>query len=111
VTKSSEARYELLRFMEGIHDNFGIDWNVVSWEDCRRPLVSALAARLYIQYTSRDDHNGIPRAIETQADFWKSYYRTTGNTQQYIDKSHLLDTGMSSKRHNPSSQCLSHSDR
>lgn len=95
VTKSVEAEHELYPYFTEIHNELSIDWHIVTWQDCRRPLVSALAARLYIQYTSRDNHNGIPRDIESQADFWKSYYRTSGSTQDFINKCNNLETGMS----------------
>ena len=93
ITKSTQAEYELYQYIQEIHITFGINWENVVWEDCRRPLVSALAARLYIQYTSRNNHNGIPRDIDSQADFWKTYYRTSGNTQDFIDKCNALETG------------------
>ncbi|KAK2157276.1 hypothetical protein LSH36_194g05095 [Paralvinella palmiformis] len=93
TTKSTSAEHELYPYIEEIHSKLSIDWQIVTWQDCRRPLVSALAARLYIQYTSRDNNNGIPRDISSQADFWKTYYRTSGSTQDYIDKCNALETG------------------
>jgi hypothetical protein len=84
----------LFNYIKEIQDIFGIDWPSLTWEECRKPLVSGLAARLYLHYNSRADTNGIPRDIVGQATFWQTYYRTTGNPQEYIDKSNALETGI-----------------
>ena len=44
---------------------------------------------------ARSDHSGIPRDIEAQADYWKKYYRTTGDTDHFIDASNELEEGCS----------------
>ena len=41
----SNARYAFI--FDDIETLLGINWSQTTWEDCRRPLYSALAARLY----------------------------------------------------------------
>jgi len=65
----------LLHHIKEIQKNFGIDWLSVEWKDLRRPLYSALGARLYILYRSRMYSDDIPRSIEDQATFWYTHYR------------------------------------
>ena len=48
---------------------------------------------LFIQ--ARNDYYGIPRDIEGQADFWKQYYRTTGDVDYFIEASSELEQGCS----------------
>ena len=46
-------------------------------------------------FQARDDKNGIPRDIEGQADFWTTYYRTTGDVDYFIEASNELEQGCS----------------
>ena len=46
-------------------------------------------------FQARYDYSGIPRDIEGQADFWKTYYRTTGDVTYFIEASSELEQGCS----------------
>jgi len=95
TTQASSANVVLLEYIKGIQASFGIDWPSVTWEDLRKPLYSALGARMYILYNSRNDPNGIPRDIEGQATFWCAYYRPAGDEQDYIAAANALEKGCS----------------
>ena len=44
------SMYNLVEYsdvFEAIENTFGINWIQTAWEDCRKPLYSAIAARLY----------------------------------------------------------------
>ena len=55
-----------------IQEHFGIDWRTVQWMDLRKPLYSALAARLLLSNKPR----AIPRDLRGQAEYWKQHYNT-----------------------------------
>ena len=67
---------------EGIREKFQIDWPSVTWRDLRRPLYSAIAARLvlFVAPTSIPQTSDIP----AQAEFWMQYYNTGGSTANFI---------------------------
>ena len=94
LTQDSAVRSVLLQQIKDIQKAFGIDWPSVKWTDLTKPLYSALGARLYIQYSSRNEKNGIPRAVNDQATFWKKYYRTNGDTTYFVTQSNRLEQGM-----------------
>lgn len=73
---------------------FGITWTNVMWRDMRKPLYSALGARLYMTYSSR--RTAIPRAVSNQATYWVDYYRPTGDKNKFIGDANLLDEGVAS---------------
>ena len=50
-------------------------------------------ARMYIAYSSRDAKDGIPRDIDGQAEFWKKYYRPSGDIQDYLAAADALEKG------------------
>ncbi|XP_022079888.1 integrin alpha-11-like isoform X2 [Acanthaster planci] len=47
-----------------------IDWNQTTWEDCRRPLYSALAARMFFHSLQ----SNVPQGLNSQAVFWRDRY-------------------------------------
>jgi len=69
-----------------IREKFGIDWSTVRWEELTKPLHSAIGARLYLQYVSRNKAGGIPRAIDEQGQFWATFYMpSTGPGKNAVD--------------------------
>lgn len=50
----------------------GLDWLGTTWEDCRDPVYSCLAARLYLAAIPE----AVPSSLEDQAAYWKKYYNT-----------------------------------
>jgi len=93
VTQSSSDNVVMLQYIKDIQKAFGIDWPSVTWDELTKPLHSALGARLYIQYQSRSDPSGIPREINDQAQFWKKYYRSNGDVNNFISAANRLETG------------------
>ncbi|XP_072040074.1 uncharacterized protein, partial [Amphiura filiformis] len=68
-----------------IKQAFGIDWQAVQQSDLRKPLYSAIAARLYLSNIKP----AIPKDLEAQAAYWKKYYNTeagAGTEQDFIDR-------------------------
>ena len=69
-----------------IQQQFNIDWPSVQWEDLRKPLYSALAARLFLSNIPEP----IPLASDVtgQASYWKMYYNTpagAGTEEKFIE--------------------------
>ena len=83
------SKYEL------ILQQFSIVWQSVQFSDLRRPLYSALAARL-VMFTA-------PRAIPSdtdvmgQAEFWRDNYNTDGSVEEYIRATMELQGNYSAK--------------
>ena len=65
-----------------IQTSFSIQWSAVQWSDLRKPLYSALAARLYF-YTVSDS---IPTSsdIPSQATYWATHYNTMGSRSEFV---------------------------
>ena len=87
ATQRTVASFMLLSYIMDIQKIFGIDWLSVEWKDLRKPLYSAIGARLYIQYKcrlSRTHKDIIPRSIERQAEIWRLYYRLDGDEQNFV---------------------------
>jgi len=93
VTKSGPASSYLSRTIADVRTAFGIDWPSTSWTDLTKPLHSAVGARLYLQYQSRNDPIGIPRATDAQAQYWVNYYRPAGDKNYFIDAVNRLTSG------------------
>ena len=74
-TKSATS---LQQQIQGISTSFSITWANTQWEDLRKPLYSALSARLYFYLIS----SSIPLAkdITGQANYWVSYYTSSRGT-------------------------------
>ena len=53
-----------------LQSDLNLDWAVAVWEDLRKPLISAVAARIFFELAEDD----IPNIgdVEGQGDFWKS---------------------------------------
>ena len=67
---------------QSIQTNFSIEWSSVEWNDLRKPLYSALAARLYFKTVNAS----IPFSsnIQLQAMYWMTYYNTAGSTSNFV---------------------------
>lgn len=95
-TRSAAAISYLQTNLNKIRASFGIEWLTVKWEDLTKPLYSALAARLYLQYRSRN--LSIPRSIDDQADYWVRYYRLQSSRNEFIAEANRLEQGCSSSK-------------
>ena len=74
---------------------FGIDWPSVSWEDLRKPLYSAIAARFSLE-VALGGSGEIPRADELslQADFWALNYNAAGSVTTFMAAVEELYSGL-----------------
>ena len=65
-----------------IRRQFNVDWCSVRWSDLRKPLYSAIAARLALYNFPRT----IPKArdISAQAQLWADYYRQRGSVSEFV---------------------------
>ena len=63
---------------ERLLSTLGLDWNIATWADLRRPLLSAIAARIFFELAAED----IPDIGDVlgQGEFWK---RSGFNTNSY----------------------------
>ena len=77
MTQDTGTHPELLEYFQQILFAFGIDWPTSTWVDLRRPLFSALAARLYFTIVDED----IPMAgdVRGQGEYWKRNYNSNPN--------------------------------
>ena len=91
VTQSPSAINRLSQEIDEIKQNFSIAWQTVTWQDLTKPLYSALAARLYLQF--KNPNTVIPRSIDLQATFWKTNYRVSGNISYFITSAQLSPQG------------------
>ena len=62
----------LTSLYQEIQTKFSIDWSTVEWYDLRKPLYSALAARIYLSNVSTPIP--ISSLIQSQATYWVTYY-------------------------------------
>lgn len=71
-TQDNETHAQLADYFEQLLTNLGVDWPSIQWVDLRRPLFSALAARLYLTLVDKP----IPMAgdLRAQGSYWKRYY-------------------------------------
>ena len=73
-TQNVASHAKLKEHFKKINADFGIDWSTVKYEDLRKPLYSAIAARLkYLNIAS-----SIPPSwqLTRQAKYWKEHYNT-----------------------------------
>lgn len=72
-------------YWDQIKRKLNIDWTKTSWVDLEKPLYSGLASRLYLAWKLP---GSIPADLQTQAQYWKTYYNTvagSGTVQKFID--------------------------
>ena len=85
IWRVSEEMFNSVRTLNyelatAIHLYFGIDWsNGVAWTDLRRPLYSAIAARLYI-----DNLSANTSTVQQQAVVWAGQYSAENQTATYF---------------------------
>ena len=73
-TQNVASHRKLKEHFKKLYTDFGIDWSTVKYEDLRKPLYSAIAARLkYLNVPSP-----IPPSwqLTRQAEYWKKNYNT-----------------------------------
>ncbi|XP_072045518.1 uncharacterized protein [Amphiura filiformis] len=83
-TQNTASHPGLTRKFQAIQSGVGINWPSVQWSDLRKPLYSALAARLLLS----NKPGAIPTTLEGQAAYWKKHYNTAagaGTEQKFID--------------------------
>ena len=81
-TKNTASYSALTYLHQEIQSTFSIQWSSVEWNDLRRPLYSALAARLYFYTVSVSIP--ISSNIQPQATYWVTYYNPTGNVSNFV---------------------------
>ena len=88
-TQNTSANQRLRRRFTVIREQFKIDWPSVTWRDLRRPLYSAIAARLVLFIAQAS----IPQAsdIAAQAEFWMRHYNPEGSTANFISAANELE--------------------
>ena len=87
VTQTTSSSLKTL--IDNIETHYGIVWSSVEWEDLRKPLYSALAARLYLSTVSAQ----IPVIgdLDGQASYWKMHYDTDDGTREDYFKQRLAN--------------------
>ena len=81
-TQDTATYSSLTSLHQGIQTKFSIQWSSVQWNDLRKPLYSALAARLFFYTVS----TSIPISsnIQSQATYWVTNYNTSGSTSNFV---------------------------
>ena len=81
-TKNSAAYTTLTTLHQSIESIFSIQWSSVQWIDLRKPLYSALTARLYFYTVSASIP--ISSNIQAQALYWVTYYNPSGSSSYFM---------------------------
>ena len=91
-TQDTLAHPELIQLHLQITSVFLVDWLNVNWVELRKPLFSALAARLYLVIVPET----IPMAgdVQGQAEYWKRYYNSdpSDTALQFVDSVNELES-------------------
>ena len=64
---------------------FEIDWRDVTYEDLQVPIISALAARIYVMMTS-EPTDRVPYDLPDQVVLWKVKYNHNGDETKFVEK-------------------------
>ena len=90
-TQDTAANPGLLQIYPQVRASFGIDWPNATWADLRRPLFSALAARLY--FTTVSDPIPVAGDLRGQGEYWKNNYNSDAadTVQGFIDSITALE--------------------
>lgn len=100
-TKNTRAFARLPAKIQLIEEFLRINWLEVEWRDLRRPLYSALAARLVI--FNAPVSVPPPNDLAGQAQFWVEYYNRDGDTSNFVTTS----TGLEGEfRPSPTAHCM-----
>ncbi|XP_072041413.1 uncharacterized protein [Amphiura filiformis] len=84
----STQTQSLSQIFPQIQQVFGITWQTVQWSDLRKPLYSAIAARMFFLYNQFIFQQPIPNSaadIAGQAAYWTRYYDTGQGTGTVFD--------------------------
>ena len=75
-TRDSNADPSLREVHQKLLRYFGVDWATLTWNELRRPLLSAIAARMVfgIQFDLLGESIPPPGKIEEQGIFWRKYH-------------------------------------
>ena len=76
-----------------IQRHFGIDWQSVQWEDLRKPLYSALAARLILSNVTLTESIPLASDVAAQASYWRRHYNAVGTEPRFIADVMALEEG------------------
>ena len=81
IETQNTTRYsKLKRKHKQIERQFGISWRQVQWTALRKPLLSGIAAMLYLNNVV---NKNIPQSICQQADYWTTYYSSNETTDMF----------------------------
>ena len=83
-TQNTASYSSLSTLHQSIETEFSIDWSSVVWNDLRKPLYSALAARLYLTTVSASIP--ISSSIDSQATYWVTNYNPSGSTSTFVTR-------------------------
>ena len=80
-TQNVDSHPRLRAKLAQIEDDFRINWYSANWRELRKPLYSAIAARLVLYNFPR----AIPQAddISAQAELWAEYYRQGDSPSEF----------------------------
>ena len=92
-TKNTVLNNRLPVKLQQVEQLLGINWQSVQWMDLRKPIYSALAARL-ILFTA---NSAVPSTsdLEAQGRFWIQYYNPGGDLSEFIS----LSSGLQGRLH------------
>lgn len=96
-TQDVKSHPKLKNKFKKIKERFGINWENVKWKDLRKPLYSAIAARLLLS----NKEGEIPDTLEGRAKYWKYKYNTEegrGKVEDYLDNNREVDKNMPYER-------------
>ena len=82
MTQNISFNSTLINLHQQIESKFSIQWSSVEWNDLRKPLYSALAARLYFYTVSASVP--ISSNIQSQASYWVTYYNPFGSVFNFV---------------------------
>ena len=88
-TQNTNAFARLPAKIEQIEELLQIDWLDAEWSDLRKPLYSALAARLII--FNAPTSVPPPNDLAGQAQFWVEYYNRNGEAPNFVTTSTGLE--------------------
>ncbi|XP_022091887.1 uncharacterized protein LOC110979972 [Acanthaster planci] len=89
-TKDTASHPGLRNKFASIKSSLSIDWTTVQWDDLRKPLYSALAARLFLANIP----SPIPSGLQEQAAYWKNHYNTSsgaGSESKFVNDVKTLE--------------------
>ncbi len=89
-TQDVASHPALTAVFQQIDSVFAISWNTVEWNDLRKPLYSALAARIYLFNVPESIPSVV--SVQSQAEYWRRNYNTAGSTTAFVSAVNQLDS-------------------